>query len=277
MVGPATMGPPMVDKQAPPQDDKRTTITTSHIPLFKMPKKHLLAIIENIEPRLDTCIVGPLDQNSVAMVLWLLTRIELSTYVKGFHVSFYDELRDLFKTKSARLKLKDESAFSRVIETLVRSACDVELVHSIAIEKGFDPSQLNAYNKGKYEKRNREETKARLEHLHSMFKRKKETTGGNSSLEPPPAQPSQLAEGLEIHLPAFCPDYIALKWAIDAKKDAHNGRTKDATHAIFLSGDVYWCGRCGSYGNGCGLRRPCPGPPTKYNTCLLYTSDAADE
>ena len=87
---------------------------------------------------------------------------------------------------AARLKLKDESAFSRVIETLVCSACDVELVHSIAIEKGFDTSQLNAYKRGKNKKRNREEeTKARSEHLHSMFKRKKETTGGSSSLDPP--------------------------------------------------------------------------------------------
>ena len=93
---PTTMGPPMVDKQAPRQDDKRVPITTAGIPLFKMPKKHLLAIIEDIEPRLDSYIVRALDQNSVAIVLWLLTRVRLNTVVQDFQVSFYDELKDRF-------------------------------------------------------------------------------------------------------------------------------------------------------------------------------------
>ena len=53
----------------------RVPVTTAHIPIFKMPKKHGVAIIEHIEPRLDTTIVGPLDQSSVSMVLWLLTAL----------------------------------------------------------------------------------------------------------------------------------------------------------------------------------------------------------
>ena len=67
----APMGVPMCaphDPQTTPQQDekKRVHATTAHIPLFKMPKKHSLAIIEHIEPLLDCTIVGPFVTSAMA-------------------------------------------------------------------------------------------------------------------------------------------------------------------------------------------------------------------
>ena len=82
----------MVGQLAPPslspEADKKTKppITTAHIPLFKMPKKHLASIVERIDPRLDSTMTGPLDLSSVAMVVWLLSRVKLNTLVQDFHV-----------------------------------------------------------------------------------------------------------------------------------------------------------------------------------------------
>ena len=78
------------DAQHPWKESKRTPITTAHVPLVKMPKKHFVHIIEHIEPRLDPTIVGPMDQTSVVMLCWLLTRIKCNTLIQDFHVSFYD-------------------------------------------------------------------------------------------------------------------------------------------------------------------------------------------
>ena len=58
--------PDAQDPSKDPSQSKRTPITTAHIPLLKMPKKHLVQIVEHIEPRLDPTIVGPLDHVSVA-------------------------------------------------------------------------------------------------------------------------------------------------------------------------------------------------------------------
>ena len=98
---PVTPMPPLMQQQSqmtqPPKP--RVPVTTAGIPIFKMPKKHSVAIIEHIEPSLDSVIFGPVGPKELSMVIWLLTRVNPSTNIHEFHVEYYDDLPAKFKKK----------------------------------------------------------------------------------------------------------------------------------------------------------------------------------
>ncbi len=57
-------------------------------------------------------------------------------------------------------------------------------------------------------------------------------------------------------------------WASRAETAAAAGRQDGGGHVRFLSDDVVWCDRCGSYAtsSAVGLAKPCPGPPQAPGT-----------
>ena len=171
---PVTPMPPLMQQQSQmtqPPNKPRVPVTTAGIPIFKMPKKHSVAIIEHIEPLLDSVIFGPVGPKELSMVIWLLTRVNPSTNIHEFHVDYYDELPAKFKKKADRLKADDESAFNENVHKLINSDCNIPGLYEMCINNGFDPAFL-ATDK----KRVKQEEIDRAAELHSMFKRRRETT-----------------------------------------------------------------------------------------------------
>ena len=152
--GPQLYGQPNQQQQAQPDnqarqqpDPRKVPITTASIPLFKIPKKHMCKIIEHIDSRLDGAVLGQRAQMTCAILIWLLTRIKPTTGIHDFNKAYYDELNDLFKTKSARVKKNDESAYNSMVDALVNSDCCDHVVQQLAIDHGFDPEMVKVDKK----------------------------------------------------------------------------------------------------------------------------------
>ena len=195
-VGPmdmTTMAPPTVSPQghqkrkredddpAPqqPEAKKKTKVTTGHVPLYKMPKKQMQKMIHGLDSRLDYPKTAHLETDALSMVLWMLSRVNLSTLIQDYQVEYYEDLLEQFKTRSQRAKSKDETSYNAILEKLINNDCAVDTIQQLAIGNDFNPERMFANDK----KRRKQEGKDRHATLRSMFKQKQEEA--SSAATPP--------------------------------------------------------------------------------------------
>ena len=138
-----------------PSKRKRTKVTTASIAITKIPKIQLLDAVEVVSSKvLDATLTGNCDQDSLAVILWMLNRMLPTMKVTDLRCEYYDEVFISFKKAADRVKEEDPAAWNFMVSkivTLLGSHQETELLQ-YALELGFEPDWLAAKKKAKREK-----------------------------------------------------------------------------------------------------------------------------
>ena len=105
-------------------------LTTGGISISKLPKIRLSESVEFVEPHLDSTLLAQCDQDLLAMIVWLLTRIRPNIKIQDLRCDVYVEIYIRFKNAAARLKQQDPKAYNDMVVKLVECGCHAE-THSL--------------------------------------------------------------------------------------------------------------------------------------------------
>ena len=79
-------------------------VTTSAIPLYKLPKCRLTEAIEFVCPDIEVTLVASLDQQQLALIIWVLTRIKADLNITEYHAKSYLDLYMRLRSANERIK-----------------------------------------------------------------------------------------------------------------------------------------------------------------------------
>ncbi|MCP4240500.1 MAG: hypothetical protein GY772_08035 [bacterium] len=128
-------------------DKKKGEITTGSVPIWKLPRVRLAEAAEHVA-EFDSAMSADLDQITLAVLLWCLTRIKPNLRVTELRSSTYLELYGTCKVAAERVKKTNESKYNSMVDSLKASpSLSQETVMSEAILLGFKPEWLEETTK----------------------------------------------------------------------------------------------------------------------------------
>ena len=97
------------------------TITSSGIMLCKLPKIRLGEALEFLEEVLDSTLTAAAtcDQDMLAIIIWLLTRIKPNQMITDLRCERYIDLYLRFRAASNRVKANNAHDYNEVLSKLV--------------------------------------------------------------------------------------------------------------------------------------------------------------
>ena len=70
----------------------------------KIPKLHMMPIIQVLEPQLDGTLTGQFDPDMLAVLFWLLTRMPPQFLLANLQAKYYGQLAEHAKVAAQRVK-----------------------------------------------------------------------------------------------------------------------------------------------------------------------------
>ena len=140
-------------------------LTTSSIPLFKLPKVRLTECLEFVVPELDVMLTATLNPKLLRMIVWEATNVKPNMNIRDFRVSAY---LDLYKRlRGAMERVKKQDKFDQSYPQKFQEAPSLEeFVMEHAVANGFNPAWLEMDKKSsKSSKNDAKQTKQQLTKL----------------------------------------------------------------------------------------------------------------
>ncbi len=139
-------------------------ITQRGVSIAKLPKTRLADAVSHVVLDLDFAITGKLNQISLVVLIWVLTRIPPNLKVSDLRCATYLDLYKSMKAACDRVRKKDEIQFNDLIDMLKAETClSSNVVMRAAINLGFQPEWLNDIKINKGNKQDSEDSKATLQ------------------------------------------------------------------------------------------------------------------
>ena len=167
--------------QMAPQDDyskvpgyhtgMEKMLTTSGIPLYKLPKSRLTECIEFICSTIDCTLTADLDQRLLSIIVFQLTGVKPELHISELHANTYLDL--YLRLRSAHERMKTYGKFDKEYpEKLVQADRNVldYVVMRTAVASGFHPDWLQTKSKTLKSQDMKELNKSRQVQLDNMFK-----------------------------------------------------------------------------------------------------------
>ena len=128
-------------------------LTTSSIPLFKLPKVRLTECLEFLVPELDPLLTATLNPKLLSMIVWEATNVKPNMKITDFRVSTY---LDLYKRlRGAMERVKKQDKFDQSYPQKFQEAPSLEeFVMEHAVAKGFNPAWLEMDKKNSKSSKN---------------------------------------------------------------------------------------------------------------------------
>ena len=127
----------------PEKKDKRyANITSGSIPLFSLPRARLSEALDYVAG-FDPAITADLDQVTMAVLVWCLTRVRPNVVITDLRSTTYMDLYETLKHAAERVKEGNETEYKQMIQAFGEAACvRAETVMSVAVVLGFEPAWL---------------------------------------------------------------------------------------------------------------------------------------
>ena len=140
-----------------PTKEKQTKIAPRFTmsPINKVPKAYLIDAVDEVSAQvLDATLTGNCDQDELAVILWLLGRVQPKMKISDLRCEYYDEVSDRFKRAAKRVRDDDPAAWKFMVAKIVTLLGNgqVSLILEYALEQGFDPEWLVCKKKTKQDK-----------------------------------------------------------------------------------------------------------------------------
>ena len=114
-----------------------------------IPKCHQVDGIAAIAESLGSTLTGKLDQEELAVVIWILTRIRPDFRISELRCEHFEEVHEKYKQAALRLKTQSPAKY-RLIVTKIQTFLaedEEDNILRFAIDLGFDPGWLSTSNK----------------------------------------------------------------------------------------------------------------------------------
>ena len=155
-------------------------ITTSAIPLFKLPHSRLLELLEFIEPKLDCVLMAEVDAPQLSIVLWQITNWRPNMNITDFKVKKYIELYKRARNSLERRKLtKDPAPYINAVVTCPDDERN-QVIMSLAVDAGFEAEWLGIQKKKTPQKAKIQEAQSSLL---SLMERKKKRRAADDEMK----------------------------------------------------------------------------------------------
>ena len=129
-----------MDLTRKPRTDERKQIPRICATIYKIPKHVQMDGIALIDARLDPTLTGKMEQEEIAISIWMLTKIRPNFRIVDLRCEVVDRLVDLYKTASQREKDTSPLTYDILI-TRPQGLLAEDLINEIleySIELGFD-------------------------------------------------------------------------------------------------------------------------------------------
>ena len=141
--------PAMAPAMAPtPQTEEtksqKKIISRSVATVQKIPKCHQVDGVTAIEASLDSTLSGKCDQDELAVMVWILTRIKPNFKISDLRCEYYEDIYELYKSAASRLRVQNRSNYNLLLTKLhtFLAEDDTDNILVLAMEYGFDPNWL---------------------------------------------------------------------------------------------------------------------------------------
>ena len=99
------MSPPPSAQAQTDQTPEKTRVGNSIHSVMNVPKIYQIdAISKGIDATVDSTLTGNCDSEELAIIVWILTRINPQMNLGCLRVNFYEELHDCYRTGMERQK-----------------------------------------------------------------------------------------------------------------------------------------------------------------------------